>query len=221
MTEGILRSRRYPHNIPRKNRPNTRVLHTGMSGWHYSGNTGWPKRTRKETIRYNGKIGECRISSKRKKIRILLEIDETGKRHEIDETGIKPNKEKVKAILESKHPENQKQLKSFLSAIQNLAKCLARLSETTERLRRLLQKDSTWNWGKQPDEDFHNIKKLLTEGPCFAHYAKGRENIVRTDASKTGLGVTLWQKQSVGEIKPIAFGSRYLNDSEKINQSGN
>ena len=33
--------------------------------------------------------------------------------NEIDETGIKPNKEKVKAILEIKHPENQKQLKSF------------------------------------------------------------------------------------------------------------
>ena len=36
-----------------------------------------------------------------------------------------------------------------------------------------------------------------------------------TDASKTGLGITLWQKQLEGETKPIAFGSRYLNDSEK------
>ena len=56
---------------------------------------------------------------------------------------------------------------------------------------------------------------MLTEEPCLAHYAKYRENIVTTDASKTGLGITLWQKQSDGEITPIAFGSRYLNDSEK------
>ena len=56
---------------------------------------------------------------------------------------------------------------------------------------------------------------MLTEEPCLAHYAKDRENIVTTDASKTGLGITLWQKQSDGEIKPIAFGSRYLNDSGK------
>ena len=56
---------------------------------------------------------------------------------------------------------------------------------------------------------------MLTEEPCLAHYAKDRENIVTTDASKTGLGITLWQKQLDGEIKPIAFGSRYLNDSEK------
>ena len=56
---------------------------------------------------------------------------------------------------------------------------------------------------------------MLTEEPCLAHYAKDRKNIVTTDASKTGLGITLWQKQSDGEIKPMAFGSRYLNDTEK------
>ena len=39
--------------------------------------------------------------------------------------------------------------------------------------------------------------------------------MVTTDASKTGLGITLWQKQDDGELKPIAFGSRYLNNTEK------
>ena len=56
---------------------------------------------------------------------------------------------------------------------------------------------------------------MLTGEPCLAYSAKDRENIVTTDASKTGLGITLWQKQSDGEMKLIAFGSRYLNDSEK------
>ena len=121
----------------------------------------------------------------------------------------------MKAILDLKPPENQKQLKSFLGAIQYLAKFIPRLSERTERLRKLLKKESKWNWGKEQDEDFNNIKKLLTEEPYLAHYAKDRDNIVTTDASKTGLGITLWQKQSDGEIKPIAFGSRYLNESEQ------
>ena len=56
---------------------------------------------------------------------------------------------------------------------------------------------------------------MLTEEPALAHYAKDRDNIVTTDASKTGLGITLWQRQADGELKPIAFGSRFLNDSEK------
>ena len=62
---------------------------------------------------------------------------------------------------------------------------------------------------------------MLTEEPWLAHYAKDRKNIVTTDASKTGLGLILWQKHSDGEIKPIAFGSRYLNDSEKNYSIGN
>ena len=56
---------------------------------------------------------------------------------------------------------------------------------------------------------------MLTEEPGLAHYAKDKDNIVTTDASKTGLGITLWQKQVDGELKPIAFGSRLLNDTEK------
>ena len=135
--------------------------------------------------------------------------------HEIDETGIKPNTEKERAIIELKHPEKQKQLKSFLGAIQYLAKFIPRLSERTENFRGLLKKDSKWNWGKEHDEDFNNIKKILTEAPSLAHYAKDRDNIFTTDASKTGLGNTLWQKQSDGEIRPIAFGSRNLNESEQ------
>ena len=62
--------------------------------------------------------------------------------------------------------------------------------------------------GKEQEDDFNSIKKLLTEDPCLAQYAKDRENILTTDASKTGLGITLWQKQFDGEVKPIAFGSR-------------
>ena len=114
-----------------------------------------------------------------------------------------------------KHPENQKQLKSFLGAIQYLAEFIPRLSERTERLQKLLKKDSKWNWGKEQDEDFKNTKKLLTEEPCVAHYAEDRDNIATTDASKTGLGITLWQKEPDGDIKPRAFGSRYINESEK------
>ena len=117
--------------------------------------------------------------------------------------------------MELKHPENPKQLKSFLGAIQYLAKFLPKLSERTDRLRKLLQKNTEWRWETEQQNDFETIKKMLTEEPALAHYAKDRDNIVTTDASKTGLGITLWQRQADGELKPIAFGSRFLNDCEK------
>ena len=57
---------------------------------------------------------------------------------------------------------------------------------------------------------------MLTEGPCLAHNAEDNYNIVLTDASKTGLGLTLWQKQDDGNAKLIAYGSRNLNETEKV-----
>ena len=128
--------------------------------------------------------------------------------HEIDENGIKPNEEKVEAILKLKLPENTKELKSFLGAIQYMAKYLPKLSERTDRLRKLLKKNEQWNWGPEQETDFNRIKQMLTEGPCLAHYAKEKDNIVTTDASTTGLIITLWQKQDDGNTKPIAYGSR-------------
>ena len=115
--------------------------------------------------------------------------------YEIDENGIKPNEEKVEAIQKSKSPNNTKELKSFLGAIQYFAKFLAKLSEKTDRLRKLLKKNEPWIWEKEQEKDFRQIKQMLTEKPCLAHYAKDKYNMVTPDASKTGLGITLCQKQ--------------------------
>ena len=59
------------------------------------------------------------------------------------------------------------------------------------------------------------MKQELTTRPCLAHFNGSKESIVTTDNCKTGLGVALWQKQRNGELKPIAYASRYLNDAEK------
>ena len=61
---------------------------------------------------------------------------------------------------------------------------------------------------------------MLTEEPALAQYGKDKDNIVTTDASKTGLETTLWQKQADGELKPIAFGSRFLTNIEKNYTTG-
>ena len=96
-----------------------------------------------------------------------------------------------------------------------MAKFEPKLSERTDRLRKLLKKNEPWKCGLEQETDFNRIKQMLTEGPCLAHYAKDKDNLVTTDASKTGLGIALWHKQDDGNIKPIAYGSRYLNDTEK------
>ena len=92
--------------------------------------------------------------------------------HENDETGIKPNEEKVEAIQKRKSPNKTKELKSFLGAIQYLAKFFLKLSEKTDRLRKLLKKNEPWIWGEEQENDFIQIKQMLTEKPCLAKLCK-------------------------------------------------
>ena len=58
----------------------------------------------------------------------------------IDQNGIRPLQDKLKAIQELKEPKNEKELKSFLGAIQYLSKYIENLSAQTDLLRQLLKK---------------------------------------------------------------------------------
>ena len=135
--------------------------------------------------------------------------------HEINENGNKPNEENVEAMEKLKPPENTKELKSCLGALQYMANFPPKLWEQTDRLRRLLKKNEPWIWGEEQQKGFEKMKRKITEGPCLAHYAKDKDNTVTTNSSTTGLGITLWQKQDDGNTKPKAFGRRYLNDTKK------
>ena len=128
---------------------------------------------------------------------------------------MKTELKKVEAILKLKSPENTKDLNSFLGAIEYMAKHLPKFWERTVRLIKLLEKNEQWKWGPRQETDFNRINQMLTEGPCLAHYAKEKDNIVTTDASTTGLGITIWKKQDDGNTKPIAYRSRYLDETEK------
>ena len=81
-------------------------------------------------------------------------------------------------------------------------------------MRKLLKKETRWEWAPEKDEDFENLKKEITESPCLAHFDPKKDNYVTTDACNTGLVATLLQKE--GEIfRPIAFASRFLTDCER------
>ena len=134
--------------------------------------------------------------------------------HKIDQNGIRPLQHKLLARKNLKHPNNEKELKSFLGAIQYLSKYIDNLSAQTDSLRQLLKKDTEWLWTEHT-RAFENLKQKITEIPCLAHYNSDYQNVVTTDASTKGLGATLWQEQPDGKLKPIGFASRFLSDTEK------
>ena len=119
-------------------------------------------------------------------------------------------KDNTEAITKLSASKNAKELKSFLRSIQHLSKIISNFSKKTDRMRKVLKKESTL----EINEDFENLKTEITESPCMAHFDPKKDNYVTTDACNTGLGATLWQKE--GEIfRPTPFASRFLTDCER------
>ena len=64
-------------------------------------------------------------------------------------------------------------------------------------------------------EAFQALKQACMSSPilAFANYTK--DFLLKTDASKEGLGVVLSQKQAGGHYHPVAYGSHALKAHEK------
>ena len=79
--------------------------------------------------------------------------------HRIDQVRIRPLQDKLLAIKEPKQPNNEKELKSFLGAIQYLSKYIDNLSAQTDSLRQQLKKNNNWIWTEELTLAFENLKK--------------------------------------------------------------
>ena len=119
------------------------------------------------------------------------------------------------AIKNLKQPNNEKELKSFLGAIQYISKYIDNLSAQTDSLRQLLKKDNDWIWTEEHTQAFEKLKQKITEIPCLAQHNSDYPNVITTEASTKGLDATLWQEHPDGKLKPIGFASRFLSDTGK------
>ena len=77
-----------------------------------------------------------RLSENKTKL-FKSEIEWVG--HKINQNGMRQLQDNFKAIQELKEPKNEKELKSFLGAIQYLSKYIENLSAQTDLLRQLLR----------------------------------------------------------------------------------
>ena len=133
----------------------------------------------------------------------------------MNQNGVRPDPQKIKAITEIPQPSNRTEARRFLGMANQLSKFCPQLSEQVKPIRDLLSSKNDWLWGDQQQKSFEFIKQHLSTSPVLALFDPEKETIVASDASSYGLGAVLKQKQPGGEIRPIAYISRSLTDTEQ------
>ena len=133
----------------------------------------------------------------------------------IDEEGLRPTAEKVKAISEAPEPKNVAELHSFLGMINYYGRFLPNMSTQLAPLYRLLRKDVQWSWTNEQNKAFEAAKKALQTDSLLVHYDSSKPLLLACDASQYGLGAVLSHVFENGEERPIAFMSRTLTPAEK------
>ena len=133
----------------------------------------------------------------------------------INESGISPDQDKIKAIIDMPEPTDGKGIRRFLGMINQLGKFTPHLAETTKPIPDLLSKKTDWTWGHAQQRCFAQLKESLTSAPVLALYNANRETALSADASSYGLGAVLLQKQPDGELRPVAYASRAMSDVEQ------
>ncbi|XP_058456315.1 uncharacterized protein K02A2.6-like [Malaya genurostris] len=123
----------------------------------------------------------------------------------INANGIKPDPEKVDAIVKMLPPTDISELRSFLGAANFYGKFIHEIHRIRQPLDDLLKKDRKFVWNSQCQNAFDSIKSILQSDLLLTHYDPNLELIVAGDASKTGIGAIIMHRFPDGQMKAIAL----------------
>ncbi|XP_046558199.1 uncharacterized protein LOC124267324 [Haliotis rubra] len=129
--------------------------------------------------------------------------------HILTAEGVRPDPEKVRAIVNMPEPEGLPSLRRFLGMVTYLAKFIPHLSELAAPLRELLKKETTWEWSSKCRTATEAIKKEISNSATLKFYDVTKPVTLTCDASKSGLGAAVIQ-----EGHPIAYASKSMTKSQ-------
>ena len=117
--------------------------------------------------------------------------------------GLQVSKKRAEAIVDAPRPQNPSEVIKCLGSAQFCAKFIPGFSTISSSLWNLTSTGKSWKWGIKEEEAFEQIKKLLTNAPVMAYFAKDAKTRLVTDASPVGLGAVLEQQQDDGSYRPV------------------
>ena len=134
----------------------------------------------------------------------------------VDGTHLRPQNDKIKALMEVPPPKTKKCLRSFLGMVSFYRMFIPHASHLSSCLSDLLRKNvrEPLVWTEELLSKFNALKSALSSEPILKLPDANAPFILRTDASEYGLGAVLLQYHEDVPF-PVAYASRKLLEREK------
>ena len=137
--------------------------------------------------------------------------------HIVSEKGIATDPKKIETILDWPRPKMVTDVRSFTGFINYYRKYIKDYAKIAHPLYQLMsgenskKKQHNVEWTDRCQQSFEQLK----ERPVLAYANYKSPFILHTDASTTGLGAVLSQKQADGTERVVAYTSHSLNKAER------
>lgn len=135
--------------------------------------------------------------------------------HIISKDGLKTNAGLVKAIREWPVPTTQRHVMQFLGLTNFYHQYIDHYADIALPLTALLGSTTTFTWEKAQQGAFEALKEAVTTAPVLRIFDPALLTAIETDASGFAIGAVLFQTDSNGQSRPVAFTSRKLSPAER------
>ena len=129
--------------------------------------------------------------------------------------GRSPDPEKVEAVKKADRPGTKEEAMSWLGMVGFNLSFIPNFSTITEPIRRLTVKNVLYIWTEEQQRAYNTVTECLVETCLLSYFSPKRKSVVVCDGSPVGVQATLFQKDEVGNLCPIFFASRSLNETER------
>ena len=99
----------------------------------------------------------------------------------ISQDGLKPEDDKVKAILKMPTPTNREELLRIMGMLNFLAQFIPNMSTVSAPLRDLLKKDTPWMWNPEHSKALETLKTLTNSKPVLRFFDAQKETVIQCD----------------------------------------
>jgi ribonuclease HI len=130
--------------------------------------------------------------------------------HVVSAGGVSVDLGKVKDVLNWMPPTTVSEIRSFLGLAGYYRRFIMDFSKIAKRMTKLLEKNTAFEWTKECQASFEELKKRLTSSPVLVLPYLTKKFDIYCDASRQGLGCVLMQEGQV-----VCYASRQQRKHEE------